>query len=312
MTAARVVLAGGAGLVGQNLIVRLRERGYEGVVVMDKNAGNLAVVRRLHPEVTVVQADLAERGDWEAHFAGTDVVVMLQAQIGAKTREPFVKNNLVSTQNVLRAIERFQVPYTIHVSSSVVNSSADDSYTQTKREQERLVATSGVPCVVLRPTLMFGWFDRKHLGWLSRFMRRVPVFPVPGNGRFIRQPLYVGDFCNIVIRCIESRPCGEIYDITGLERIEYIRIIRKIRQAVHARCAVIKVPYRLFALLLKTWALFDPNPPFTADQLAALVAGDEFEVVDWEAIFGVQATPFPVAIEETFNDPRYSHIVLEF
>ena len=41
---------------------------------------------------------------------------------------------------------------------------------------------------------MFGWFDRKHLGWLARFMCRVPVFPIPGSGEYLRQPLYVGDF----------------------------------------------------------------------------------------------------------------------
>jgi hypothetical protein len=47
---------------------------------------------------------------------------------------------------------------------------------------------------------MFGWFDRKHLGWLSRFMKKVPVFPIPGHGRYMRQPLYGGrDFANIII-----------------------------------------------------------------------------------------------------------------
>jgi len=33
---------------------------------------------------------------------------------------------------------------------------------------------------------MFGWFDRKHLGWLARFMRKVPIFPVPDRGDFLR------------------------------------------------------------------------------------------------------------------------------
>ena len=45
---------------------------------------------------------------------------------------------------------------------------------------------------------MFGWFDRKHLGWLARFMQRAPVFPIPGDGRYLRQPLYVGDLCNVI------------------------------------------------------------------------------------------------------------------
>jgi hypothetical protein len=65
-------------------------------------------------------------------------------------------------------------------------------------------------------------------------------------------------------------------------------------------------------VLLKIYALFDKNPPFTADQLKALTAGDEFEVIDWEGIFGIKATPLDKAMTETFNDPTYSHIALEF
>ena len=60
------------------------------------------------------------------------------------------------------------------------------------------------------------------------------------------------------------------------------------------------------------WAWFDRNPPFTTQQLAALKARDEFEVIDWPGIFGVPLTPFAKAIDETFNDPRYSGVALEF
>jgi len=42
------------------------------------------------------------------------------------------------------------------------------------------------------------------------------------------------------------------------------------------------------------------------------VAKDEFEVIDWPGMFGVAYTPFAKAIDETFNDPRYSKIELEF
>jgi hypothetical protein len=35
-------------------------------------------------------------------------------------------------------------------------------------------------------------------------------------------------------------------------------------------------------------------------------------VIDGPRIFGVPYTPFKVAVDETFNDPRYSDVVLEF
>jgi nucleoside-diphosphate-sugar epimerase len=308
----KVVLPGGAGLVGQNLLTQFDVSKFDQIVVIDKHRHNLGILRQLHPNVITVEADLAEPGDWRNHFHDTDVAIILQAQIGDKHSDSFLRNNIQATENVLEAIKRHQVTYTVHVSSSVVESVADDDYTRTKRAQEELVRDSGVDSVILRPTLMFGWFDRKHLGWLSRFMQRVPVFPVPGHGRYMRQPLYARDFCRIILSCIDSRISGRTFDISGREQVDYIDILRTIKTATGARSWILPIPYWLFYALLWTWGLFDHNPPFTTDQLSALRANDEFDVIDWPALFGVKSTPFNEAIEETFNHPRYSTVILEF
>jgi len=308
----KIILPGGAGLVGQNLVIYLKNRGYTNLVVLDKHQKNLSILRKLHPDIVAEYADVADSGTWERHFEGAEIVVMLQAQIGGKTIEPFIRNNVTSTKIVLDAIKRYKVPYLVHISSSVVESVAQDDYSNTKREQERIVLESGVQSVVLRPTLMFGWFDRKHLGWLSRFMTRVPIFPIPGDGKYIRQPMYVGDFCNIIVGCIEKRISGQVFNITGLSQIYYIDIIRSIKKAVGANTLIVPIPYKVFHSLLRIWSIFDANPPFTADQLEALVARDEFEVIDWPAIFDVVPTDFDTAVEQTFTHPIYSKIVLEF
>lgn len=308
----KILLPGGAGLVGQNLVARLREKGHSNIIVLDKHRANIEVLKQVQPEITVEYADLAEPGEWQCHFVGADVVVMLQAQIGGNDYQEFVRNNIDSTRLIIEAIKVNDVPYLVHISSSVVESVADDFYTNTKKEQEKMVLESGIACPVLRPTLMFGWFDRKHLGWLSRFMKKVPVFPIPGHGRYMRQPLYAGDFCDIIISCIESRKRDGVYNITGHEQIDYIDMIREIKRVTRANTAIVKIPYGLFYALLWLWALFDRNPPFTTQQLAALMGKDEFEVIDWPGIFDVPYTPFVKAIEETFNDPRYSTVVLDF
>jgi nucleoside-diphosphate-sugar epimerase len=308
----KIILPGGAGLVGQNLVARLKAKGYTHIVVLDKHAANVEVLRRMHPDVLTECVDLSQPGSWQAHFAQAGAVVMLQAQIGGIDYAEFERNNLTSTQLILDAIRAGRVDQLVHISSSVVESVADDFYTQTKKIQERMVLDSGIACPVLRPTLMFGWFDRKHLGWLSRFMQKVPVFPIPGHGRYLRQPLYAGDFCNIIISCIENRITDGVFNISGHEKVDYIDIIREIKRATRAGAAIVKIPYGLFHGLLWLWALFDRNPPFTTQQLAALVAKDEFEVIDWPGKFGVRCTPFAEAMEETFRHPVYSSVVLEF
>lgn len=308
----KIVLPGGAGLVGQNLVARLRDKGYSNIVVLDKHRANLEVLRKMQPGVIVEYADLAEVGEWRRHLADADVVVMLQAQIGGTDYDAFVRNNIDASRHILEAIKTDGTCRLVHISSSVVESSADDFYTRTKKAQEALVAQSGIPCPILRPTLMFGWFDRKHLGWLSRFMRKVPVFPIPGDGCYMRQPLYVGDFCDIIISCIERGSPDGVFNISGLEQVDYIDIIREIKRAIRSRTLILHIPYRVFHVLLRLWAMFDRNPPFTTQQLEALIARDAFEVIDWPGIFNVRATPFREAVDQTFNDPRYGHVALEF
>jgi nucleoside-diphosphate-sugar epimerase len=308
----KIVIPGGAGLVGFNLVAALLEGDDRDIVVIDKHRENLALLGEVFPAVLAVEADLGNPGDWGEHFQGATAVVMLQAQIGSNDKALFERNNVTATRNILEACRHCAVPYLVHISSSVVESVADDLYTRSKTEQEQLVQASGIDCAVLRPTLMFGWFDRKHLGWLSRFMGRVPVFPIPGHGRYARQPLYVGDLCQVIVACIKARTSGITVNISGREKVDYVDIIRAIKRATNSKSMILPIPYRLFSWLLSLWALFDSDPPFTVAQLSALVQDESFEVVNWPAMFGVQATPFERAIESTFRHPVYSRVHLKF
>ncbi|MEO9457517.1 MAG: NAD-dependent epimerase/dehydratase family protein [Lentilitoribacter sp.] len=308
----RILITGAAGLVGQNLMVRLKDNENAEIIAIDKHPENSTIFRKLHPEIQFIEANLAHEGDWAEAFVDIDVVVMNHAQIGAVDKRPFLENNINASRNILDAMKQHNVPYLVHISSSVVKSEADDFYIWSKSEQEKMVLESGINCVVLRPTLMFGWFDRKHLGWLARFMRKAPVFPIPNFGKYIRQPLYAGDFANVIISAIFKPKIGEIHDISGREKICYVDIIKMVRKSSGARAMILYIPYHLFWVLLKVYAVIDRNPPFTTNQLEALVIPEEFAVTDWPTLFGVEATSVEDALKATFGDPEYSKIVLEF
>jgi nucleoside-diphosphate-sugar epimerase len=207
---------------------------------------------------------------------------MLQAEIGNTDPSQFERNNVRSTEVVLEQLKHTGIPHWVHASSSAVNSVATDLYTQTKRSQEQLVLEQWPNAVVLKPTLMFGWFDRKHLGWLARFTQKLPLFGIPGSGRFIRQPLYVGDFCLLIQRCLENNSLHGTYAITGLEKVSHLNLMRQLRCAVGARTWIIHLPILLIGFLLKLWALISRQPALTRSQRKPLTAGDVFEVIDWQ------------------------------
>src|SRR5262249_36138229 len=99
----KVAITGAAGLVGQNLVLLMRERGYDEIVAIDRNASNLALLARLNPGVQAIRADLAEAGPWEAAFHGAAAVVVLHAQITAKTHAAFARNNITASECVFAA-----------------------------------------------------------------------------------------------------------------------------------------------------------------------------------------------------------------
>src|SRR3974390_21689 len=265
----KIVVTGAAGLVGQNLVARLKARNDLQLVGIDKHQANVRLFRRIHPETQIIEADLSSPGEWMNQFSGADAVIINQAQIGGLNPLEFEANNVTATKQILSAVDANRVPYFVGISSSVVNSRADDLYTRSKSAQERLFDASTVPHVILRPTLMFGWFDRKHLGWLRRFMDRTPLFPIPGKGNYGRQPLYVGDFVSIIVAAVDRKKTGT-FDISGLEQIAYADLIGLIPKIVKPRARVVHIPYSMFWFLLWLYARIDRNPPFTTNQLEAL------------------------------------------
>lgn len=311
----KVFLPGGAGLVGLNLIALLQQHHPDWqLLVVDKKREAVEAGRGLFPAVEFLCEDLTTTSgvDWPLRLAGCNACVMLQAEIGNTDPSQFERNNILSTRVVLEQLHRSSINRLVHISSSVVNSVSHDLYTTTKRRQEEMVRQQWPEAVVLRPTLMFGWFDRKHLGWLARFLKKSPLFPIPGSGRFIRQPLYVQDFCSVIVSCLEHPDLGGAYDITGMEQISYLTLMRELRSAVGSRSWIIHLPIPVFGVLLQLWALISRQPAFTRSQLKALTAGDEFAVIDWPGIFGVHATPMAQALRMAYGDPRFANLAIPF
>jgi nucleoside-diphosphate-sugar epimerase len=310
-----VFLPGGAGLVGLNLIALLRQQHPEWeLLVVDKKAEAIAIGKSLFPNVQFLHEDLTQIHDvqWPQAIRDCQACVMLQAEIGNTDPSQFERNNIRSTEVVLDQMQRSSIQRLVHISSSVVNSIATDLYTETKRKQEDIVRATWPDALVLRPTLMFGWFDRKHLGWLARFMRKSPLFPIPGSGRFIRQPLFVADFCQLIERCLADPSIQGVYDITGMEQVSYISLMRQLRRAVGSHSWIIHLPIPLFSFLLKLWARISRQPAFTNSQLQALTAGDEFDVIDWPGLFHVSATPLAEALRISYQDERFSGLEIPF
>jgi uncharacterized protein YbjT (DUF2867 family) len=79
----KVLITGAAGLTGQDLIARLKQHGGHSIVGIDKHPANTRILCGLHPDIQIIETDMAEAGGWEHGLDGVVAIVpiMLAARL---------------------------------------------------------------------------------------------------------------------------------------------------------------------------------------------------------------------------------------
>jgi len=299
----RILIPGGAGFVGRNLVRVLKSAKYDmnEVTVLDKDKSNLAFVKRYGVQTQCV--DLAEKGEWYDTFNDKKIVINLAAQISSPEDEPFYRNNVLATINVLEAAKNADVKRIIHFSSAAVLSVRKDEYARTKLEGEELVKESGLEYCILQPSIMYGPTDTKNIGFLVDFARKVPCFPIPGHGKWPRQPIYIDDVCGLVITMMKQFPQNKVFSINGKDVIYFKDMIKIVLKQLSGFKFRIFLPVWLFKFLMISYQKLSGKEQFTADQVESLTAGEVFPEYAWWDEFGIEVTSFEEGVEKMV---RYS------
>lgn len=293
----KIIIAGGAGLVGQYLLHILDKSRYE-ITVVDKDKSLIKKLKYQFKNIKFISVDLSKYKDLISIQIKFDILVILQAQIKGLNYAEFYNNSVVSTKNLIKLIKLHSMnPHVVHISSSVINSKADDFYTRSKRQQEQIIRDWIGKKIILRPTLMYGEGDNKHFFVLLKLMSRFHFFPLPGNGNYIRQPLYAADFASVISNCIDNTTTG-IFNISGLELITFKDCLLKFKKHYKIPAFMVPFPIRLFRSLLRLVTFFLKKPPFTEQQLDALIIPETFERIDWPKIFKTKYTKFDEGIKK--------------
>ena len=99
-----------------------------------------------------------------------------------------------------------------------------------KARQEKILRESGLAYSIVRPTLVFGREDIlvNNIAWL---IRKFPVFPIPGDGQYRVQPLFVEDLASIAVGQGTTDTTDEC-DAIGPETYTYEEFVRLIASAL--------------------------------------------------------------------------------
>jgi nucleoside-diphosphate-sugar epimerase len=127
------------------------------------------------------------------------------------------------------------------VQTSIANPTASSSsYYRGKAALEEAVRSSGLPYAIVRPTLLFGEGDVliNNIAWL---LRHLPVFAIPGDGRYRLQPMHVEDHATLLVE-VGSQTANTVVDSAGPETFTFDELIHLLRRAMRLSTLVVHTP----------------------------------------------------------------------
>lgn len=236
----RIIVTGGAGFIGSNLVDRLLELDHEVVVLDDFSTGTSTFVEdaRTHPRCEIVELDLfSSSAELPGHFDGSDVVVHLAAnadvRFGWEAPRRDIDQNLLVTHHVLEAMRRVGVPRIVFSSTGSVYGEAPviptpedcpfplqtSLYGASKLAAEGLIQAyaegAGVAATIFRFVSVMG--PRYTHGHVLDFMRKLRADPtrleILGDGKQRKSYLHVDDCVAAIVSMLEADHGCEVYNL---------------------------------------------------------------------------------------------------
>jgi uncharacterized protein YbjT (DUF2867 family) len=172
---------------------------------------------------------------------------------GKSTYETAVQN----TRTLISAAKNANIRRIVHVSIANPSLQSPLGYYRGKAQLEQAVIDSGLSYAILRPTVIFGLEDIliNNIAW---FVRRFPVFGIPGDGSYRIRPIYVEDMAQLIADAVDQQG-NTVLDAVGPEIFSFEELVRLIAVQVGRSVRLVRLPMPLayVSTLLVGWFVRD-------------------------------------------------------
>ncbi len=248
----KILVTGGAGFIGANLVRMLLRSGYKVVVLDNLSTGNKEALEGL--PIRFVLGDILERERVDEALVGCDGVVHLAAQstVPASLLDPEMdcRINVLGTLNLLEAAKKASEARNEGLRFVFASSNAPlgrqpppateekaplpiSPYGASKLAGEGYChayhGSWGLGTVILRFANVYGPFSAHSEGVIPKFFRSFLAgreITIDGDGMQTRDFVYVGDLCRAIVMALESSIGGETFQIATGQETSILELVR--------------------------------------------------------------------------------------
>lgn len=165
---------------------------------------------------------------------------------------------------------------------------------------ERCALDSGMPCTILRPSMIFGPGNDRNISRLAAHLRRFRCVPVFGSGRHPQQPVFVDDVVSAILASLTRGPGGE-YALAGPRALSYNEVIDLVGAAVGVRPVKLHIPVGLALAACRLARILPFNSPLDSEQVRRLQEDKCYPVDAAARDLGFAPLGFEVALTRIYR-----------
>jgi NADH dehydrogenase len=298
----RIVVTGGTGFIGREIVTRLLENGADNVAITTRDPERADLWGgRVEP----VQAFAGDAVSLGRAFTRADVVIHAIQFPNHPVEDPsrgrtYLEADGKGTQVAVRVARSLGVRRFVYLSGAGAGQQRPQSWFRAKDMAEAAIRESGLEHTLLRPSWIYGPRDRSMNRFVF-FCRYLPAVPVIGDGTTPVYPIHVKD----VARCAAESARREdardkVWELGGPERLSMDEVIRTVQRVLGKRRPLLHHPVALMKLLVRPLALL-PDPPLSPGAVDFVTQAVELDTRPAQDYFGFPFKRLEEGLREYLN-----------
>ena len=266
-----VLIFGGSGQIGKNLIRKLTKNNYK-VTVVTRNAhqkGYMIKTQANAGYIDIVEANIFDQAKIRKIFSKTDICINLIGILYESGKGNSFKNiHSIFPSILAKLCKEYKVQQFIHLSALGINEATESEYAKSKLEGEVNIKKNFPLATILRPSVVYSVDDNFTTNFMT-LLSRLPIFPLYYNGDTKFAPIHCSDLTDIIYFAVSKNLYSKIIECVGPEIISLKDILKRLLKLISKNRLLVPLPLFAANISAKLFQLF-PKPLLTVDQLKLL------------------------------------------